>query len=150
MSAYDFKVRSEKPEEQYTQFELPYEADDGRTSTVAQQSINGQESKYSNEFAHEVEIQASFCSRAYAVFAAFFTSCKEAVFRQARPDFRMEAFEKEYIPGNSYRSMKSDTYDDIRVVEARPPTYYEAFVDYVRTVYEKLVLFFYELFGIDD
>ena len=84
------------------------------------------------------------CSRAYAVFASVFTSCKEAVFGPLRWEVGQV-----YSPEGTrqYARCYNEYNCDTRGAE---PTYYERFVSYVYSAYERLVRFFCDLFGIED
>jgi hypothetical protein len=115
--------------------------------------IGSNDPKGSTEFNHNVEIESSFYSKAYAAVSGLFTSCKEAIFGRPRlPNFTeldaaFKIDEQEYVP--AARSRNVCDYD-IRAAEPIPPTYYERILGYVYSIYERIVLFFYGLFGIDD
>jgi hypothetical protein len=112
--------------------------------------------KLDDEFDHDVELKSSIYSKTYRVFAGYFTFCKEAVFgrpglTQAVRDLN-DSFEvgDEYVPGTR-QSVRNEYNDDCNFdIKAVDPTCYEGISRYVYSVYERIVWFFYEIFGIDD
>jgi len=100
---------------------------------------------YYDEFDRDVELKSSFYSKTYAVFASYFTFCKEAVFGRPVPTSRYldEAFDlnDEYFPGNGACDF------EFGIAE---PTPYERISRYIYSIYERMVRCFYRFFGIDD
>jgi hypothetical protein len=97
-------------------------------------------------------MESSFWSKTYGMVATFFSSFRDAIFGRKRPHaFDDLDLPKEYIPGENCRFTKSQECDfDIRAMKPTPPTYYKRFATYLYSIYERIVLFFFELFGIED
>ncbi len=109
-----------------------------------------------DEFDRKITTESSVYSKAYRVFAVFFTSCKDAVFGRPRPsirdwDYAFEVDEKDkYVPGKFQPVRAQYNYDCEFDMRAAEPTCYERISRYVYSVYEWMVWRFYDFFGIDD